>query len=162
MRQKGCARRTWLGLGISACLTASVLAQSSADTTQLAIIQAEQHGATALRDLGILRTGTRSGSIQTVRMSIRALGRLERPSLIADIVPSLRHSLPEARVEAANAIAQAAQGFRSLKTSNGPLSIVSTQSTLITRLNGEADATVRAALCEAIARLPYKTPADID
>jgi len=162
MRQPGCARRTWIGLGISACLTVSVFAQSPTDTTQLAIIQAEQHGATTLRDLSILRSGTRSGSIQTVRMSVRALGRLERPALIADLVPSLRHSLPEVRVEAANAIAQAAQGLRSLKTSSGALSIVSTQSTLITRLNMEADATVRAALCEAIARLPYRTPADID
>src|SRR4029453_17147467 len=93
---------------------------------------------------------------------VRAPGRSEGPSLISDILPSLRHSLPEVRVEAANAIAQAAQGFRSLKTSTGAISIASTQTALITRLNVEADATVRAALCEALARFPYKSPPDIE
>jgi peptidyl-prolyl cis-trans isomerase B (cyclophilin B) len=161
MRERCGAFRSWLVIGITACLTGSARAQSTA-TTQLAIIQAEEHGATAARDLGILRSGTHSSTIQTVRMAVRGLGRIERPAMIADILPSLRHPLPEVRVEAANAIAQAAQGFRTLKTTSGAISIATTQSALIARLNLEADATVRAALCEALARLPYKSPPDIE
>src|SRR5262245_18800757 len=157
-----CALRTLLMVGSRACLTGNAFAQAAAATTQLAIIQAEERGATASRDLVILRSGTRSSTIQTVRMAVRALGRIERPSLISDILPSLRHSLPEVRAEAENAIAQAAQGFRTLKTTTGAVTIASTQTALITRLNVESDAAVRAALCEALARLPYKSPADIE
>src|SRR5215831_2095739 len=161
MFQGRCARGTWLGVGLSILLTRTAVAQST-QATQLAIIEAEERGATAPRDLVTLRSGTRSNTIQTVRMAVRALGRTERPAEIADIVPSLRHMLPEVRVEAANAIAQAAQGFRSIKTTTGPLSVASTQSTLIARLDVEAEATVRAALCEAIARLPYKSAPDVE
>src|SRR6478672_10967980 len=127
MRERCGAFRAWLAIAVSACLSGSALAQSTA-TTQMAIIQAEERGATAARDLVILRSGTQSSTIQTVRMAVRALGRIERPALIADILPSLRHPLPEVRVEAANAIAQAAQGFRTLNTNSGAVSIASTQS----------------------------------
>ena len=47
-----------------------------------------------------------------MRVAVRAIGQLERPALIADVVPSLRNALPEIRSEAANAIAQAAQGWK--------------------------------------------------
>ena len=40
----------------------------------------------------------------------RALGRLERPALIPDIIPGLSYRFPEMRAEAANAVGQAAQG----------------------------------------------------
>ena len=162
MHQGCCAfRRILLSVGISACLISHAIAQSTS-ATLLAIIEAEERGATTPRDLLILRNGTRSNATQAVRLAVSALGRTERPSQIPDILPSLRHSLPEVRVAAANAIAEAAQGFRSLKAAPGAVSIVSTQATLIARLNVEEDATVRAALCEAVARLPYKAAADIE
>jgi peptidyl-prolyl cis-trans isomerase B (cyclophilin B) len=161
MRERHGLFRTALAVGLSACLAAGATAQTT-PATQLAIIQAEERGATAPRDLQILRSGTRSGSIQTVRMAVRALGRVERPALIPDILPSLRHSLPEVRAEAANATAQAAQGFRSAKSVPPAITIPGTQTALITRLNVEADANVRAALCEALARLPYKNAADVE
>jgi peptidyl-prolyl cis-trans isomerase B (cyclophilin B) len=161
MRHSGCAFRTWLCVALSAGVTASAAAQS-APATQLAIIQAEDRGATAPADLQILRSGTRSNNFQTVRLAVRALGRTERPALISDLVPLLRHTLPEVRVEAANAVAQAAQGFRTAKTTSAITSIASTQTTLVGRLSIETEPTVRAALCEAIARLPYKAPADIE
>jgi peptidyl-prolyl cis-trans isomerase B (cyclophilin B) len=161
MRERSCAFRTVLWVGISACLAGTAVAQSTS-ATQLAIIEAEERGATALRDLMVLRSGTRSNTIETVRMAVRALGRIERPAQIPDILPSLRHPLPEVRVEAANAIAQAAQGFRAIKTSTGAVTVVTTQAALIARLTVEAEPTVRAALCEAIARLPYQNAADVE
>src|SRR5262249_54526818 len=66
------------------------------------------------------------------------------------------------RVEAANAVAQAAQGFRTLKSPPPAVTMATTQTALIARLTIETEPAVRAALCEAIARLPYKTAADIE
>jgi len=80
-------------------------------TPRLAILAAEDRRAPTPGDLLTIRNGTHSGDPETARIAIRALGRLERPELIADIVPGLRHLLPEIRAEAANAIAQAAQGW---------------------------------------------------
>src|SRR5437867_3025067 len=102
--REGCCALLWVG--ISACLAGTAVAQSTS-ATQLAIIQAEERGATAPRDLLVIKSGTRSSTIETARMAVRALGRIERPAQIPDILPSLRHALPEVRVEAANAIAQA-------------------------------------------------------
>ncbi|MEQ1912731.1 MAG: peptidylprolyl isomerase, partial [Vicinamibacterales bacterium] len=106
------------------------------------------------------RSAARSGDPQTARIGLRALGRLERASLIVDILPGLQHRLPEVRAEAGNAVAQAAQGLRDVA---GPRpGLTAAQAALSTRLDGETDAGVRAVLCEAIARLPYVDAADID
>jgi len=52
------------------------------------------------RDLNFVVRSPRGGAIAAeVRGAIRALGRLERPSLIPDITPGLRHALPEIRSE---------------------------------------------------------------
>src|SRR5438477_4079226 len=111
---------------------------------RLAILQAESRGATAARDLAIIRAGVTSGDAQTVRIAVRALGRLERSALIGDLLPTLRHALPEVRAEAANAIAQAAQGLNHDPTAGG--SNAAAAAALIARLKIEADASVRAAL----------------
>ena len=91
-------------------------------TTRLAVLQAEDRRAPTPRDLAIIRSGLHGGDAQTVRVAVRALGRLERPALIPDIIPSLRHALPEIRSEAANAIAQAAQGWKGDKAPAAPRS----------------------------------------
>ena len=96
-------------------------------------------------DLATLRSGARSSDATTARIALRALGRLERPALIPDILPGLRYSLPEVRAEAANAVAQAAQGLKTPGMAPVPLAPV--QAALITRLGVEADASFRAALC---------------
>src|SRR5437870_1768626 len=112
----GQSRAAWalLCAGVSAWLTGDAAAQS-AQATQLAIIQAEERGATTPRDLLVIKNGTHSENVETARMAVRSLGRLERPSQMSDILPLLRHPLPELRAEAANAVAQAAQGLRVLK-----------------------------------------------
>jgi cyclophilin family peptidyl-prolyl cis-trans isomerase/HEAT repeat protein len=148
-------------LGLCAALVSRADAQSTL-ATRLAIIEAAERGATSARDLLIVKSGMSSSDVQTVRMALAALGRTERPSLIPEILPALRHSLPEVRVEAANAAAQAAQGFRTIKKPLPTLTLTSVQNALIARLNVEADAGVRAALCEALARLPYTVAADVE
>ena len=88
--------------------------------SRLAVLQAEDRRAQTPHDLAIIRSGLHGGDARTVRVSVRALGRLERPALIADLVPSLRHALPEIRSEAANAIAQAAQGGKAGQAPTAP------------------------------------------
>lgn len=127
---------------------------------RLSILQAEDRRAPTALDLATLRTASRSTDSETARIGLRALGRLERAALIIDILPGLQHRLPEVRAEAANAVAQAAQG---LKDVAGPRAgLTASQAALIARLGVEDDAGVRSVLCEAIARLPYVDAADID
>jgi cyclophilin family peptidyl-prolyl cis-trans isomerase len=127
--------------------------------TRVAILQAEDRRAVTAQDLATLRTGARSSDGPTARLAVRALGRLERPTVIPDILPGLRHRLPEVRAEAANAAAQAAQALRAAPA--GSPSVASIQAALVGRLAAETDPEVRAALCESIGRLPYTTAADV-
>lgn len=138
-------------------LPAAAHAQSA--TTRLSILQAEDRRAPSPTALAVIRSGTRSGDGQTARIALRALGRLERPALITDILPGLRHRLPEVRAEAANALAQAAQGLRGNAAPS--VSLAPAQSALITRLGIDDTAAVRAAAAEALARLPYASSADV-
>jgi cyclophilin family peptidyl-prolyl cis-trans isomerase len=142
-------------------VVAPVQAQSAAPV-RLEILLAEARGGKSTRDLHILRQGTRHRDGETARMAVRALGRLERPVLIQDILLRLTHELPEVRAESANAAAQAAQGL-ARDTSIAATGILrNTQGALVGRLREEDDASVRAALCEAIARLPYRATSDLD
>src|SRR6516164_534885 len=71
-------------------MVATLGAGGRASAPRAAIIQAEDRRARTPADLALLRTGAHSGDPQTRRVAIRALGRLERPSLIPDLVPGLR------------------------------------------------------------------------
>lgn len=128
--------------------------------SRLSILQAENRRAGTPRDLATLRAGARSGDAQTRLVAVRALGRLERPSLIPDIEPSIRHPLPEVRAEAADAIGQAAQGWddRAAAEAGG---LESAFGILAARLRLDDDADVRAAVTETLGRLPYSTAGEI-
>ncbi len=93
-----------------------------------------------------------------MRAAVRALGRLERPALVADILPSLKHPLPEVRAEAANALGQAAAGWKQKAPAGGVDPLVHA---LEARLAVEEASDVRAAVCETLGRLPYTTPEQV-
>src|SRR5438309_8218710 len=80
--------------------------------TRLAMLIAEDRRAPTARDLATLRGGLRSRDPETARIAVRAMGRLERPELIPDLLALLKSPLPEIRAEAANAVGQAAQGWK--------------------------------------------------
>src|SRR5262249_21704154 len=92
------------------------------------------------------------------RFALLELGRFELPALIPVIVPLLQSPLPEVRSQAADAIGQASQGWRTAppakRTAISPESVVET---LVSRLKAETDPDVRAAITETIGRLPYVT-----
>ena len=69
---------------VAVTLAARVDAQSAA-TTRLDILLAEARGAKSTRDQRVLRNGLRHRDGETVRMAVRALGRLERLSVINEI-----------------------------------------------------------------------------
>ena len=134
-----------------------------AAATRLAILAAEDRRAPTERDLAAIRAGARSRDPQTARMGVRALGRLERPELIPDLVPALRNPSPEIRSEAANALAQAAQGWVHEPPSKTPrVSLDLAAAALSARLTVDADTDVRAAIAEALGRLPYASAAQVD
>jgi cyclophilin family peptidyl-prolyl cis-trans isomerase/HEAT repeat protein len=153
---------TIVGLCVLCALCVPTAGVSRAQTrrspaeTRLAILQAEDRRAPMLRDLATIRAGARSGDPLTARIAVRALGRLERPELIADITPSLRHALPEVRSEAANAVGQAAQGWKR-GTAPAPAAIDAAADALAARLKIEDEPDVRGAIAETIGRLPYAT-----
>jgi cyclophilin family peptidyl-prolyl cis-trans isomerase/HEAT repeat protein len=127
-----------------------VLSSSAVAQTRLAVLQAEDRRASTAADLATLRAGAHSRDPEIARIAVRALGRLERPALIPDILPLLRHAVAEVRAEAANAIGQAAQGWGREKGVEA-----ADLATLVARLKIEGDTDVRAAIAETIGRLPY-------
>ncbi len=141
--------------------TSFFVSPAAAQTTRLAVLQAEDRRAPTPNDLAIIRSGSRSSDPQTAQIAVRALGRLERPSLIPDILHALRHSLPEVRAEAANAIGQAAQGWKKDKAPT-VAAIDAVVAPLAARLKVEADPDAREALCATIGRLPYQTAAQFE
>jgi cyclophilin family peptidyl-prolyl cis-trans isomerase len=128
---------------------------------RVAVLQAEDRRAPTPRDVTTLRTAVRGRDTQTALLALRALGRLERPALIPDIVPALRFALPEIRAEAANAIGQAAQGWKTAGAITPSMSPASVLATLAGRLQTEEEPNVRAALCETIGRLPYRASEEV-
>jgi cyclophilin family peptidyl-prolyl cis-trans isomerase/HEAT repeat protein len=108
-------------------------------------------------DTTALRAKLRSRDVDQQRFALLELGRFELPALIPVIMPSLQSSLPEVRAQAADAIGQAAQGWRATPARRGALSPESVVDALVARLKIEPDSDVRAAVAETIGRLPYAT-----
>ncbi len=142
---------SWLLIGV---------AHGASAQSQLAILQAEDRRAATAADLATLRSGARSRDPRTARIAVRALGRLERPALIGDIMPLVRNLAPEVRAEAANAVGQAAQGWTKDPPDGSALD--SALGSLAARLRVDEDADVRAALAETIGRLPYAATSQVD
>jgi cyclophilin family peptidyl-prolyl cis-trans isomerase len=150
---------------LAAFATAAPTAGPAADFTpaQVKILQAEDRRAPTAQDLDTIRAGLRSSDAQTVRIAVRAMGRLERPSLIADIIPMLRHRAAPVRAEAATATGQAAQGWRRSQLADGIVSAIDTaQSALLARLPLESDQDVRNAIEDTLGRLPYANAAQVE
>ena len=153
------------GVGVLCELAAPTMARAqpggAVSPTRFAILQAEERRAATAADLVTLRSGIRSRDPQAAILAIRAVGRLERPALVSDLIPALRFGLPEVRAEAANAIGQAAQGWNvSGPRPFGTPDIGAMLTTLVAYLDDEEQPSVRAALCESIGRLPYQDADD--
>jgi cyclophilin family peptidyl-prolyl cis-trans isomerase/HEAT repeat protein len=161
-RRAGRAGREWLVVPILAVLGVLGIGSSLSAQTRLAVLQAEDRRAPTANDLAVLRSGARSGDPQVARAGVRALGRLERPTLIIDLLPLLRSANADVRAEAANAIGQAAAPWKSDPPKSATATLDGALAGLAARLRVESDTDVRAALSETIGRLPYVTPTQVD
>jgi cyclophilin family peptidyl-prolyl cis-trans isomerase/HEAT repeat protein len=126
------------------------------------ILLAEDRRAHGENDLALLTGALRHGDPLVVRRAARALGRLERPELAVHLFPLLPSPIPAVRSSAAEAIAQAAQGFR------GDSSLEHRAATwpallraLRTRHAVERHPAVRGMLALSLGRLPYFEQGDI-
>src|SRR5947207_2610905 len=133
-------------VSFAATLSAQLAAPA---VTRLAVLKAEDRRAASASDLAVIRAGTQSGDPQTVRAAVRALGRLERPALVADILPFLKYSLPEIRSEAAAALGQALNGAKSGAAGTAASTVIDA---LAARLGVEDEAGVRSVIFESLGR----------
>jgi cyclophilin family peptidyl-prolyl cis-trans isomerase/HEAT repeat protein len=83
-------------------------ATSADDDRRLAVLRIEELRAPAVSDVSFLLEMARTASGDTPNAALRALGRLERRSLITDLLPYL--GAVQTREEAANALAQSLRG----------------------------------------------------
>ena len=142
--------RLLAGVGVSTVLAALSVGGTQAappPIARAAIIQAEDARAATADQLQLLTTIAVSGGAPIQAIAIRALGRLERPSLVATLVPLLDAPTTAVRAEAAWAMAQSAGA-----------DTTAAREALQRRLVGERDNDVRGALAEALGRLPIDSP----
>lgn len=92
----------------------------------------------------------KSKETETRRIAVRALGRMERPTLSAMVAQALADPAPVVRAEAANALAQTV-------SAGGDLALA--VDLLALQLERESQPTARGAMAQALGRLPYK---DVD
>src|SRR5688500_18862481 len=138
------ASGTWqfLLIGLLFCATAA-----SAQSLQDRMLQAEDARPTTDAGLAPLLEGLKGNGRRT---AIRAIGRLERPEMIALIAPALNDGVG-IRAEAANALAQMART---------PAAVVEVQKLLLARAATDAGLNTWESwgeIAAALGRLPYDT-----
>ena len=111
-------------------------------------------------DAALLR-GLESRDTTVLLRAIRGIGHQERPATAERLLPLLAHPLPGVRARAAEALAQAAQGFRGDSSLEGRgASWPALVSALTRRTMEERDPGVLGMLALSLGRLPYLTPSE--
>jgi cyclophilin family peptidyl-prolyl cis-trans isomerase/HEAT repeat protein len=133
-------------------LVAQQPAREAASGRLYAIAAAEDSRAMTPDALQTLSIATRDAAPEVQQAAIRALGRLERFSLIPDLLPFLESRVAAIRAEAANALAQALTNVGS----EGDVHVTRVADALAAALDRETDASVRPALLKSLGRLPFQ------
>jgi cyclophilin family peptidyl-prolyl cis-trans isomerase/HEAT repeat protein len=100
-----------------------------------------------------LREGLRSSEPAIQSMAVRAIGRLEEPALIGEIVPLLRSTVAEVRAEAANALAQMTLNRGRATAASRAASAASVYTALRRAAENEVDIRVRMVLARSLTRI---------
>jgi len=138
---------TALILGALVALDAARQAGARSTAEQQRLLAAEDARAPTDAEVGVLVQGTRSRNPELQRFSVRALGRLERASLVAEISRLLAAPLPGVRAEAVNALGQAVASSTEAATE--------VRRRLLERLPLERDPAVRGVICETLGHLQH-------
>ena len=113
-----------------------------------AILAAEDARAPSAEAVRTLLNAANGRDEDNAVAAVRALGRLERPSLAADLTRFVTAASARVRMEAANALGQA------VAAAEGD-AVERARRTLLGRLSTENDQRVLGAICETLGRLPY-------
>src|SRR5688572_24935703 len=151
---------SWLWL----LLFVVLVAPASAQTARERILAAEDARVSADADLAPILTGLKQRDPSLVALSVRALGRFERPALVKHIVPFLTHVRADVRAEAANALGHAFAALPRGETAANrldPAELAMVTRTLLARLRTEPDPYVTGVVAESVGRLPYRTAAQV-
>ena len=138
-------------LALALAPLAALRAQPAPRLTLDAVLDAEDARAATDEQLTVLKASARDPSRALRVVAVRALGRLQRPSLIPDIAAALGDASPEVRAVAATALLDAAalDGTAEARTP------------LIFHLTVERDPAVVGALAEALGWLPERDTARV-
>ncbi len=117
------------------------------DNLLQAILTAEDARAATSEALAPIVRGLTARDAEVRRIAVRALGRMERSSLVPQILPMLSDEAPRVRSEAANALGQAVMNGQAA-LAGGPL---------IASLPTETDPAVLGAILRTLGRLPYES-----
>lgn len=147
MIRPGTLALLWLTVGLG-CVPDPGRTERSA-SEYLRVLGAEDRRPRGGPDLELLLSAPRHPAVTVRRAAVRALGRLENPSLVDRIVPSLADASPTVRAAAASALAQAVHG-----TSAGGGVLQS----LLDRASVESEPIVRGALARSLGRLRLTRP----
>ncbi len=123
----------------------AVFQQGIDSVTWTSLLAAEDSRARRLEDVAILEQALGHDNAPVRRIAVRAIGRLERSSLVPSIAPMLNDPDASVRAEAANALGQAV--YQSVGDTVLPL--------LVNRLSVEDQPAVRGALLQAMGRLAF-------
>ncbi len=130
------------------------------------ILSAEDRRAPTATELKVLTGALVDADRGVERLAVRALGRLERPELVASLAPMLQSQHPDVRLEAANALAQAvstvpAAAGPDAQATRARSPVTQVRSLLLAQLGRETDPGVRGVICESLGRLPYSLADDM-
>jgi cyclophilin family peptidyl-prolyl cis-trans isomerase/HEAT repeat protein len=109
-----------------------------------------------------LREGLRSSDPLLQKLAVRAFGRLEDPAFMAEVVPFLKASVSDVRIETAQALAQMAVGRGASDGGGGAQGAAAARAAaaglayaeLAQAADSERDIRVRAALARSLSRIP--------
>jgi cyclophilin family peptidyl-prolyl cis-trans isomerase/HEAT repeat protein len=142
-------RSAWL---LACVLSLAVASSAQPPSLTERMLRAEDARVQTDAEIGALREGLKSADVATRRHAIRAVGRLERPELIALVTPALTDAVAEIRMEAANAVGQLARGSQGLADGQTPL---------VARAKAETDPRVWGVIAATLGRLPYTTAVEV-
>jgi cyclophilin family peptidyl-prolyl cis-trans isomerase/HEAT repeat protein len=141
---------------VAAFIVATSMSPSGMDAApqqlpdEQAIREAEDARAPDAARLGVITAGL-MGLPDIQRIALRALGRLERNTLVETIAPLLASRDPRVRAEAVNAVGQSVVRAKAAMASR----------VLTGHAGAERDASVRSVLARTFGRLPYETANDV-
>ncbi|HEY7790053.1 MAG TPA: peptidylprolyl isomerase [Vicinamibacterales bacterium] len=130
-------------------------AQQAPASSRARLLESVGRHAVSSADRNRIITDSRSRNIPLQRLAVRAIGRLEDPSLAKYVYPRLDSYVPEVRMEAANALGQIAQA----QLSADALDQITSQ--LLDRLDAEHESEVVGVICRTLGRLPYTDAAQV-